>query len=563
MKIRTKGIITLLLFLHCLLMAQNMPAQQYKAVQPLLHTVWHQNEPFNLMTPLYHYTDADAGTPTKVGCIATAVSEVMNHYRWPDALADSIPGWSTAHYTLHTIPMGTPIRWELMRHEYHKGEYTNQEAQAVAQLALMVGMAAGMNYGVSASGAGISRISEALGKVFDYKYVQLHDRSRYSPGNWMKLLHEELMRGVPLVYVGSTFGMTSHAFVVDGINEQGLLHARWGEGGTKDGYFDSRWMNPYERVSDATPMGMLTGHSNNQCVIAFHPDSLERPQIDTLTYRNEEIEVTRVQWSHAPQVGGYNTMNTLVTNHSNDSIYLTMLALITDADETHPGPTADSIDWEHSQAAAFATVLLEPQCKDVTVPFHCQFFTTGKKYFAITVDGLHTCMQEPINVKEAGSALIFNAPHMEQVTHEEATCIITAHTATADDWRTELVTYNLAETHNRLESMSHYGLVTATPLQEGADTITFKGLKPGTDYTLQVRCPWTLQHELQFATPAQGALGLHDAMQERSHELCHIYNAQGTLVASVHEEACSHKLTSLPAGLYIVKKGTMVKKIIK
>ena len=79
-----------------------------------------------------------------------------------------------------------------------------------------------MNYGVNASGSNTYKMLSPLESVFGYKYVAFYDRSYYSPRQWRELLQYELRRGVPLVYAGYNMNFSGHAFVVDGLDENGF-----------------------------------------------------------------------------------------------------------------------------------------------------------------------------------------------------------------------------------------------------------------------------------------------------------------------------------------------------
>lgn len=50
------------------------------------------------------------------------------------------------------------------------------------------------------------------------------------------------------------------------------------------------------------------------------------------------------------------------------------------------------------------------------------------------------------------------------------------------------------------------------------DSISFRGLTPGTRYQLRVRCPWTVQRTLDFTLPHPDAIALpstHEAEAAR------------------------------------------------
>ena len=80
-----------------------------------------------------------------MGCVATAIEQLLSYYRYPDALLDSIPGWETENYSLVTVPSGSKIDWD-----------------DVADLSLWCGMIVQMKYSPSASASGLWKAEERL-----------------------------------------------------------------------------------------------------------------------------------------------------------------------------------------------------------------------------------------------------------------------------------------------------------------------------------------------------------------------------------------------------------------
>ena len=83
-----------------------------RAVAPLLKTIRVQSAPYNCSCPYYNYGDSISSEPCLVGCVATAIEQLLSYYRYPDALLDSIPGWETENYSLVTVPSGSKIDWD-------------------------------------------------------------------------------------------------------------------------------------------------------------------------------------------------------------------------------------------------------------------------------------------------------------------------------------------------------------------------------------------------------------------------------------------------------------------
>ena len=65
-------------------------------VEPLLKSVRDQEEPYNLMCPHWTYDDGTVSEERCLsGCVATCIEQIMAYYRYPEALVDTLHGWST------------------------------------------------------------------------------------------------------------------------------------------------------------------------------------------------------------------------------------------------------------------------------------------------------------------------------------------------------------------------------------------------------------------------------------------------------------------------------------
>ena len=55
-----------------------------EAIEPLLKTIWYQDAPYNLLTPIYNGDDDKMkGKHGATGCVATALAQVMYYHQWP------------------------------------------------------------------------------------------------------------------------------------------------------------------------------------------------------------------------------------------------------------------------------------------------------------------------------------------------------------------------------------------------------------------------------------------------------------------------------------------------
>lgn len=218
-------------------------------IAPMLTTRWNQTEPYNNLCPVYNGSDGkSSGSRAVTGCVATALAQVLYHYRHPAALLAEIPGYefdSGGNTTIEmpAIAAGTAIDWDNMLDAYTSGAYTDAQAEAVARLMVMCGTAVEMGYGAS-SGANTYTGYQTLASSFGYSDAMVKaDRGSHTLRSWIEMLYSELAEGYPVLYDGQSPG-GGHAFVIDGYSGDDLFHVNWGWGGMSDGYYRITVLDP-------------------------------------------------------------------------------------------------------------------------------------------------------------------------------------------------------------------------------------------------------------------------------------------------------------------------------
>ena len=239
--------LTYLLFLLCL--TQTLSAQRLirrnsrhyieaqtlpDRVDPLLTDVWNQYAPFNNLCPL-----DSTGERSVVGCVATAMTQVMRYWQWPERgtgsheYTDSIGCGQTfsINFSEHTYD------WSNMLDRYTEGQYTQAQADAIALLSLDCAVAVDMRFGAESSGARSIYQSIALANYFGYdRSVQTHFRDFYSLAEITLMLKKELAAGRPVLISGYNKN-GGHAYVLDGYDEEDNFHIRLGNpDGDGDGW---------------------------------------------------------------------------------------------------------------------------------------------------------------------------------------------------------------------------------------------------------------------------------------------------------------------------------------
>lgn len=222
-------------------------------IDPLCKTSWSQSAPYNNLCP----TIGDERCCT--GCVATAMAQIIKYYEYPIVPEGDIDYTTETDSLQLSLNLSTlTFDYENMLDKYTQGSYTDAQGDAVAQLMMACGYSVEMNYGLESSGASDRDAAKAFMNNFGYsKSMSYYERTFYSTAEWENLLYENLYRRIPILYGGRTTN-EGHMFICDGYNSaDGLFHFNWGWGGNYDGYFtvdpsnsDGNYLYPRTDVSE-------------------------------------------------------------------------------------------------------------------------------------------------------------------------------------------------------------------------------------------------------------------------------------------------------------------------
>lgn len=209
-------------------------------VAPMIKTKWNQDAPFNMYCPEKN------GERCPTGCVATAMSQIMKYYEWPQKGKGSnsykLDGFGTISCDFSEMTFD----WKNMLNEYD-GMTSKTANKAVGNLMFATGVSVDMQYSLSGSGAPSLYIPGALYEYFDYD-ISMYDalRARYTTPEWEALIYGELAAGRPVIYGGNAES-GGHEFICDGYDSDGYFHFNWGWSGSNDGYFTLSTLDPYDQ----------------------------------------------------------------------------------------------------------------------------------------------------------------------------------------------------------------------------------------------------------------------------------------------------------------------------
>ncbi len=222
-------------------------------VDPLVQTKWDQSTPFNNACPIYIASDGTQAS-SLTGCVATAMAQVMYYHRCP-AQYGSGSKTLTVHHgdgSTSTVTVNfatTSFDWDNMLTDYGSG-YSEEQANAVAQLMLACGVAANTTYTSTSSSALSSNTIYGLKHYLGFESGDyFSNKESVSTDEWMRDIYKNISDSFPVIYGGINSLGGVHEFILDGYDQNGLVHVNWGWGGNYDGFFNIDLLNPYSTAT--------------------------------------------------------------------------------------------------------------------------------------------------------------------------------------------------------------------------------------------------------------------------------------------------------------------------
>ena len=221
-------------------------------VGPLMKSNWGQNIPFDRQCPQQY------GSYCPVGCAGLAMAQILNYWEYPKEI-DGLEGYyNTAAYSMVPALDATTFDYDNILDQYTILNENNQLAWAesvndenkaeVAKLCRYASQSCLMGFSATGGGSGTDVLRQykgflKMGYTTDAKLVGIEAWATretwntwdYTDAEWMDLMTAQLEANHPIPY--SSEGADGHAFVVDGVDADGLYHANWGFYGAADGWY--------------------------------------------------------------------------------------------------------------------------------------------------------------------------------------------------------------------------------------------------------------------------------------------------------------------------------------
>ena len=262
----------------------NKAPRRVTPVAPLTTVTWGQNEPMDRYCPM------KGSSRTAVGCGPLAAAQIMYFWKYPTEC-----GQVETYYV--SMELGYLPTLEATTFEYDKmldtytiynpttgqvlpGTYTDEQAEAVAKLCRYCGQACKARYGNSGTSTGSYSYDQlAAFKFFgfnqdaqligiDPSYYCSNYGHKYTEEEWLDLICVELEAGCPIPYHNVDF-FDGHAWVLDGIDADGLLHMNWGFYERFNGWFELNALSFHPNGDDE--VWNFSGDAN-EMIIGLYPE---------------------------------------------------------------------------------------------------------------------------------------------------------------------------------------------------------------------------------------------------------------------------------------------------
>jgi hypothetical protein len=274
-----------------------------------MKTEWGQDYPFNLHTPelALKWKERDTVVHAATGCVATAMSMVMNYYRYPAKLKKDLPSYNgkcdvpvvdgetgeqdtvkNVKWKTEAIAANTSIDWANITDKYNK-KSKDTEIEAVSRLMQYCGSAVNMQYGIE-SQSDNSEMLTGIKEVFGYDDVYCLNDFEYDDQGWIDVVYREMSLAGPVMFGGITATMGGHEFILDGYqykDGKDYFWVNWGWDGEDNGYMLLSVMDPGWIINDEDEHEGFTEYQDMVC--GMGPDGKGYTTVPNLTLYLEDI----------------------------------------------------------------------------------------------------------------------------------------------------------------------------------------------------------------------------------------------------------------------------------
>lgn len=272
----------------------NVPKYNTEVEHLLGDIKWNQWPYYNALCPY----DETEGYRCPVGCVATAMAQIMKYWSYPPRGEGSYSYHS--YYGTLSADFDTEYDWESM-----PAPRLTAPNEHCAKISYHCAISVEMSFSPYGSGAYQQNVPYCLATYFKYDNTAENvDRSEYSNEDWDNLLREELDVGRPIQYAGYAPDWSGgHSFVCDGYDDNGYFHYNWGWGGSYNGYFLTHVLIP-----DGSGVGGGSGDFSyhQHVVVGIKPIDITSAVPSGLNAIDVTSSSALLKWDRIPVASIYN-----------------------------------------------------------------------------------------------------------------------------------------------------------------------------------------------------------------------------------------------------------------
>jgi hypothetical protein len=274
-----------------------------------VETTWHQRSPYNDFCPI----DPDTNIRSAVGCVATAMAQIVNYHKYIGDLQFNPDDRYTAFYSMQVNVDDDSIRLDFpsfsklndylasLKYKYQNNIMLMDSDLAALNFACGISVCMGYHYDGSGASANITRALKEKMSYFNAEY-------RTPDSYFYNELKENMMNGLPaLLAILQSETSIGHAIVVDGYNTEGYYHLNYGSG--------SSWPTNIVDAWYLIPSNMGIGYDVVNCATMHIKPYEDEPLHLDLSTKNIVFNGCHIGEKS-------NIQNCTVTNISNDPIQI-------------------------------------------------------------------------------------------------------------------------------------------------------------------------------------------------------------------------------------------------
>lgn len=231
---------------------QQWPAENTTSTGGWLETTWHQKAPYNAFCPL----DPTDGNRSVVGCVATAMAQVVHFHRLCDVFFNPTDSYTTyngididadnGRYDFPTLEELNDYL-DTVRRKYT--QQTDLDEVDIAALNFACGIAVMMEYSSEGSGAYMWDVQESIVDQFGFHSAEMTGGLSHE---FFAILQENIVNGEP-AFLGLTYPTyeAGHVVVCDGYNTNGEYHLNFGWGSSNPDVITEAWYHLPVEIAEA------------------------------------------------------------------------------------------------------------------------------------------------------------------------------------------------------------------------------------------------------------------------------------------------------------------------